>query len=221
MTGPSSPKPVGAVDRLGEPVPTPAGVDPKRWRKFCAQVVMLPGNGCHLWASAPRRGDGYGQFWAKPGDLAGVAGDGVPMLPGMADVDQDQERTRPRTWRAHRFAYVAITGHLLRQDDFLMHLCDQPLCVPVTAEALEHHLAPADNRTNSLDRDQKGRTITPTQFGRTAWSRGPANGPLRRSLAIHAALTDALAAGVGRADLAGIVAAADRDVAGDDHPTLF
>ena len=102
-----------------------------------------------------------------------------------------------------------------------MHRCDQPLCVPITRDALDAHLTAADHRTNSQDRDHKGRTITPGYRGRTAWSRGPANGPVRRSRVIHTALTRALVVGVTRADLPAIIRAADLDATETNHPTLF
>lgn len=206
-----------AVDALGGPVPTPDGVDAYRWSLFCRQVVMLPGSGCHLWTGVPR-GDGYGQFWAARTDLPGPAAD-APMLPGFGDEPADP--AKPRTWRAHRFAYTALTGEWLHRTDQLLHACDQPLCVPITAEALPAHITPGDNATNAADRDHKGRLVTPGHAGSLAWPRrGPAT-PGDRSAAIHTALEKALTDKAKRSDLPAIVAKADAAVRQLSQPTLF
>jgi hypothetical protein len=163
---------VSALDLLGAPVPVPDGVEAGAWGRLCARVVMLPG-GCHLWTAHPRD-DGYAQFWSPAGALAAYEGDPA------------------RPWRAHRFAYVALTGTALEPEDHLMHQCDQPLCVPITAEALLAHLVPGDNVANVREREQRGRGARRGRWGLPVASRSDRRGQLARSLAIHTALADAL-----------------------------
>lgn len=213
-----------AVDRLGMPVPTPSGVDPARWALLTRQVLVIPG-GCHIWTGRPRKRDGYGQFWTEPGDLTvEPIEEAVPMLPGLDDLDpvegQDQQAP-PRIWRAHRFAYIVITGQWITPAQQLLHTCDQPLCVRITTEHLDQHITTGTNRDNAHDRDQKNRTMTPGRIGGTAWStRGPTD-PVDRSMTIHEALARGLTAGQTRAQLAVTIADADTAANTFAHPTLF
>jgi len=235
--------PQTAADRLGREVPTPLYVDVDVWRRLAGMVVILPGDdGCHLWTGPPRS-DGYGQVWIPDGAItcAPAADRHGPPLP-LGDVlggHQDQGEPAParkgRPWRAHRAAYAAITGDELPAEAHLMHRCDQPLCVPITADALAAHLAPGSASENHHDREQKGRSVTPGQFGGrgrgrvTRWTRGTAGGPHRRSVAIHTALAEALAHvtaaalddEAARTHIEAAVRAAETPAAPDDQLPLF
>lgn len=189
-----------ARDLLGAAVAVPEGVEAEVWRRFCARVVMLPG-GCHLWTGPPRD-DGYAQFHVPAGALA--------------------VGRRVGPWRAHRFAYVALTGEGLDVDAQVMHRCDQPLCVPITIEAQREHLVAGDNLANVVDRETKGRTRRLGRYRLPVPSRADQRGQAARSQAIHQALAEALGldehgrptqTDVDRAHLAALVE--EIDAAGD------
>lgn len=185
----------GAQDALGAVVPVPDGVDAEVWRRFAARVIMLPG-GCHMW-TAPPRDDGYGQVHIAAGAVPGA--------------------DRTRIWRAHRFAYAAITGERLDAEVHLLHRCDQPLCVPITAEALAGHIEPGDNLANVADRERRGRGVRRGRHGMPVPSRADRRGQAARSQALHQALAAALAKDSPiRRDRAAIAARlADVDAAGE------
>ncbi|QSB07161.1 hypothetical protein [Natronoglycomyces albus] len=159
-----------ALDALGAPVPTPPGVDPKFWARFSRRVLIIP-NGCHLWTGPPRD-DGYGQLHVAKGAIAGA--------------------DRTRIWRAHRAAYAALTAEVLTEEIHLLHSCDQPLCCPLTTEALRDHLAPGDNVTNVSERESRNRSTRIGSGGLAIPTRADRRGQANRSRALHQALTTAL-----------------------------
>jgi hypothetical protein len=192
-----------ATSALGQPVPIPRTVDPDVWRRFVRKVAIVPG-GCHLWTDRPRD-DGYGQFYTVRSALPAEQPT-APVLPGAEQLDQDQAADdRPRVWRAHRFAWTVLVGPLA-EDQHLMHQCDEPLCVPVTVEALAAHIALGDNAANVADREHKQRGTRRGRHGLMFWGRSDRRGQAARSLALHDALRDALAAGAGPDDLPAVVA---------------
>ena len=181
MTDPTGTMPapmhVSSVPTGGELAPAPAapaGVDPRLWARFAAQVVVLPGGRCHLWLGRPRD-DGYGQFW----------------LPGG------------RVIRAHRFAWAAWHGPLERRV-VIRHQCDEPLCTPITPEAVDGHLAAGTQADNVVDREIRGRGHH-RRGGVRSWT-VDRRGMAARSRALHDAVHAALAAGAGPADLVAVAA---------------
>lgn len=163
---------MSAADILGAAVPVPDGVDPAVWRSLCARVLILPG-GCHVWTGPPRD-DGYAQVWVPPGTLAAY-GEGPA-----------------RPWRGHRFAYAALTGAVLGEEDHVLHQCDQPMCVCVLAEELPRHHKLGTNAANVREREQRGRGTRRGRWGLSIPSRADRRGQYERSLALHNALVDAL-----------------------------
>jgi len=161
-----------AADILGQPVAVPAGVAAEVWRGLCARVLILPG-GCHVWTGPPRN-DGYAQVWVPAGALAAYG----------------EEPGRP--WRGHRFAYAALTGAVLGEEDHVLHQCDQPMCVCVLAEELPRHHKLGTNAANVREREQRGRGTRRGKYGLPIPSRSDRRGQYARSLALHNALVDAL-----------------------------
>lgn len=187
----------GAVDRLGEPIPAAAHVESDVWARFCGQVVIIP-SGCHIWTGRPRD-DGYAQFWA-PSNALHASGDVL-----LTDNQLALEPSRPRVWRAHRFAYSALTGVPLDEAMHLMHQCDEPLCVPITIDQLDRHIAAGTNAINAADRESKGRSTRRGKYGIPVWSMADKRGQRARSLALHEAINNAIAAGLTRYELATVI----------------
>lgn len=151
--------------------------------RFIAKVVQGPGEkDCWLWVGAIAD-DGYGRF--------SIRRDG-----------------REKMVRPHRFLYEHITGQDLTPDVELLHTCDVPICVRVTADA-DTHLLAADHSTNMRDRERKGRAGR-HQVGMRGLS--------RRQLAIRSrTLRDVvLTMGWNREAIAAVIAGA-----GPGQPTLF
>lgn len=186
------------ADRLGEPVPQAPFADPAAWHRLCSQVVIIPG-GCHIWIGKPRD-DGYAQFWA-PSTALHTNGDDVLVTDNQLAL----EPSRPRVWRAHRFAYSALTGVPLDETMHLMHQCDEPLCVPITLEQLDQHILAGTNAANVADRETKNRGTRRGRYGLPIWSMADRRGQHARSLALHEALTTAIAAGLSRYELATVI----------------
>jgi hypothetical protein len=161
-------------DALGRSVPVPDGTDAGLWERFCQRVVMLPAPGCHLWTGPPRD-DGYGQVRVRAGALVA----GVPAaVSGPV--------------RAHRFAYAAITGQTLTEEEHLLHVCDQPLCCRITLDGLAAHQELGDNAANMADKQAKGRNVLPNRWGLPQPTRAARRAQTERSLAIHRVLVEEL-----------------------------
>lgn len=197
----------------------PPHVPAEVWDRFVAKVYSLPRShgSHHLWTSPPRT-DGYGQFWVPryledvlgqpdddPADMPGALP--LPGLPAPAD-SAGSAPVLGRPWRAHRVAWAAWYGPLDRSE-VIMHRCDQPLCVPITREAVDRHLVLGDLVTNAADRDRKNRGARRSRDG-MLWGNADRRGPANRSLAIHQALTAALAQHATPAQVAAAVTIADR-----------
>jgi hypothetical protein len=95
---------------------------------------------CWLWTSFCRPSNGYGDFWMGP-----------------------------RTWAAHRIAYVLEHGDI-PTDRLACHHCDNPACVNPA------HLFLGTHADNAHDRDQKGRTATGLRSPRSAHPETTARG---------------------------------------------
>ena len=88
---------------------------------------------CWLWCGAVGD-DGYGRFWVK--DL--VTGKG-------------------RVFRAHRFALQLVLSRELEADEYVLHRCDNPLCVKATGDD-STHLQLGDHSGNMVERSERGRS---------------------------------------------------------------
>ena len=87
---------------------------------------------CWLWVGAIGD-DGYGRFWVKSDDGS------------------------QRVYRAHRYA---MTEHLSREiapEEYVLHRCDNPLCVKVTGDG-SSHLWLGTHALNMAERSERGRS---------------------------------------------------------------
>lgn len=87
---------------------------------------------CWLWVGAVGD-DGYGRFWVKSEDGS------------------------QRVYRAHRYA---MTEHLNREiapDEYVLHRCDNPLCVKVSGDD-SSHLWLGTHALNMAERAERGRS---------------------------------------------------------------
>jgi HNH endonuclease len=176
----------------GEPVERAPYADPDEWAAFTANVVVVPNNGCHLWIG-DMLGNGYGKH---------VAPAPAARAPVLFGVDHPGEH---RVWGAHRWAWMAWHGPI-PGDLVVMHECDEPLCVPITAETAAAHTRLGTNGDNARARSSRGRGGNLRHGLRRGG--GDARGAYRRSLAVRTALRAALRPGRPVVDLALIVAAA-------------
>jgi hypothetical protein len=96
----------------------------KYMARFISKTTPCPITGCVWWLGATDP-EGYGKF-------------------------QTWDGTKQKHWRAHRFALAAV-GVEVRDDQVVMHMCDQPSCVNVA------HLRPGTQKENRLDCTHKGR----------------------------------------------------------------
>lgn len=85
---------------------------------------------CWIWTGAI--GD-YGRFWVK------------------------NEDGTQRVYRAHRFAMQLVVGKELETHEYVLHRCDNPLCVKV-AEDDSTHLRLGDHSVNMVERSARGRS---------------------------------------------------------------
>ncbi|MBP3977013.1 hypothetical protein [Microbacterium sp. BLY] len=115
---------------------------------------------------------------------------------------------RERMVRPQRLLFEHVTGRELTRDVELLHTCDVPICVRVTADA-DTHLLADDHGANMRDRERKGRAGR-HQVGMRGLS--------RRQLATRSrTLRDlVLTMGWNREAIAAVIAGA-----GADQPTLF
>jgi hypothetical protein len=173
----------------GELIETPGGVDPERWVAFVASVAVIPG-GCHLWLG-DLRGDGYGEFRARP-----------PVEPDLALFDA-QQPVRARRWGSHRWAWQAHHGPV-PAGLVVMHECDEPLCTPVTAEVVALHLRTGTPGDNARARQARGRGGQ-LRYGLHRPG-ADVRGALGRSRALRWAVRDHLAKDQPRYELPDVVA---------------
>jgi hypothetical protein len=171
-----------AATATGRPIPTPPTADPVEWAAFVADVVVIPG-GCHLWLGE-LFGAGYGKVTvaAPPATLFGPP--------------------RRMVTGAHRYTYTVFHGPL--DDDVqVRHCCDEPLCTPVTAAALDDHLTVGDAYDNACDREHRGRGGRRRHGVRR---HGADTRPrLRRSLELQHALRTAIGCGMREVELVDVV----------------
>ena len=69
------------------------------------------------------------------------------------DTGYGQFGYQGKVWRAHRFAYMLVTGR--KPGEAICHSCDNPSCVN------PDHLWEGTQIENMLDRDKKGRGVLP------------------------------------------------------------
>ena len=102
--------------------------------RFFSHVVKGPQPyHCWLWCGAVGD-DGYGRFWVK--DL--VTG-------------------KQRVFRAHRFALQLVMSRELEAHEYVLHRCDNPLCVKATGDD-SAHLRLGDHSVNMVERSERGRS---------------------------------------------------------------
>ena len=102
--------------------------------RFFSHVVKGPQPyHCWLWCGAVGD-DGYGRFWVK--DL--VTG-------------------KQRVFRAHRFALQLVMSRELEAHEYVLHRCDNPLCVKATGDD-STHLQLGDHSVNMVERSERGRS---------------------------------------------------------------
>ena len=102
--------------------------------RFFSHVVKGPQPyHCWLWCGAGGD-DGYGRFWVK--DL--VTG-------------------KQRVFRAHRFALQLVMSRELEAHEYVLHRCDNPLCVKATGDD-SAHLRLGDHSVNMVERSERGRS---------------------------------------------------------------
>lgn len=106
-------------------------MDTSELERFFEKVVKGPEpDDCWIWVGAIGD-DGYGRFSIRRGG-------------------------REQMVRPQRLYYEHLTGRKLTPKVSLLHECDVPICVHVTAGA-DSHLFEGDDRMNMRDREQKGR----------------------------------------------------------------
>lgn len=88
---------------------------------------------CWLWCGAIGD-DGYGRFWVK-----------------------DPVTGKGRVHRAHRFAMQLLISRELEAREYVLHRCDNPLCVKAT-EDNSTHVWLGDHSLNMVDRSERGRS---------------------------------------------------------------
>lgn len=102
--------------------------------RFFSHVVKGPqSHHCWLWCGAVGD-DGYGRFWVK-----------------------DPVTGKGRVLRAHRFAMQLVVGKELEADEYVLHRCDNPLCVKATGDD-STHLQLGDHSLNMVERSERGRS---------------------------------------------------------------
>lgn len=87
---------------------------------------------CWLWVGAVGD-DGYGRFWVKSEDGS------------------------QRVYRAHRYAMTEHLNRELDPDEYVLHRCDNPLCVKVTGDD-SSHLWLGTHALNMAERSARGRS---------------------------------------------------------------
>lgn len=88
---------------------------------------------CWLWCSAIGD-DGYGRLWVK-----------------------DPVTGQQRVFRAHRFAMQLVAGRELETGEYVLHHCDNPLCVKATDDEASH-VRLGNHSLNMGERSARGRS---------------------------------------------------------------
>lgn len=102
--------------------------------RFFSHVVKGPdAHHCWLWCGAVGD-DGYGRFWVK-----------------------DPATGKQRVYRAHRFAMQLMMNRKLEAHEYVLHRCDNPLCVKAV-ENDSTHLQLGDHSVNMVERSERGRS---------------------------------------------------------------
>lgn len=102
--------------------------------RFFSHVVKGPlPHHCWLWCGAVGD-DGYGRFWVK-----------------------DPATGKGRVFRAHRFAMQLVMSRELEAPEYVLHRCDNPLCVKATADD-STHLRLGNHSVNMVERSERGRS---------------------------------------------------------------
>lgn len=129
--------------------------------RFFSHVVKGPeSHHCWLWCGAVGD-DGYGRFWVK--DL--VTGKG-------------------RVYRAHRFAMQLVMSRELEAHEYVLHRCDNPLCVKATGDD-STHLQLGDHSLNMVERSERGRSNFQALRSGTKAERATAARSLRDTVLAH------------------------------------
>jgi len=102
--------------------------------RFFSHVVKGPkAHHCWLWCGAVGD-DGYGRFWVKD--------------PGTG---------KQRVFRAHRLAMQLVLSRELGAHEYVLHRCDNPLCVKATGDD-STHVWLGDHSLNMVERSARGRS---------------------------------------------------------------
>lgn len=102
--------------------------------RFFSHVVKGPEvHHCWLWCGAVGD-DGYGRFWVK-----------------------DPATGKQRVFRAHRFAMQLVLKRELGTHEYVLHRCDNPLCVKAVGDD-STHLRLGDHSVNMVERSARGRS---------------------------------------------------------------
>lgn len=70
---------------------------------------------------------------------------------------KDPATGKGRVFRAHRFALQLVMGKELSPEEFVLHRCDNPLCVKATGDN-STHLRLGDHSVNMVERSARGRS---------------------------------------------------------------
>jgi hypothetical protein len=167
-----------ATAATGENLLTPPYADPADFADVARLTAIVPG-GCHLWLGELFGNNGYGRVTVtvEAPDLYG------PRL---------RLETMP-----HRYAWSAWHG-TIPDGGHVLHQCDEPLCAPLTARAVDGHLHTGNPLDNALECARRGRQGS-TRHGLRQY--GADTRPrLDRARQLQAAVRSALRAGRPLAD---------------------
>lgn len=114
---------------------------------------------CWIWCGAIGD-DGYGRFWVK------------------------SEDGKQRVYRAHRYAMTLLHGREIDVEEYVLHRCDNPLCVKVTDDD-STHLRLGDHSMNMMERSERGRSNFQVLRLGTKKERAGAARSLRDSVRLH------------------------------------
>lgn len=70
---------------------------------------------------------------------------------------KDPATGKQRVFRAHRFAMQLVVSKELEADEYVLHRCDNPLCVKATGDD-GSHLWLGTHALNMMERSQRGRS---------------------------------------------------------------
>jgi len=209
----------------GPPVTVPPRVEPGTWAAFAANVVVLD-DACHLWMGRLQGNTGYGEFtYRAAANVRRVTGAHRFAYEAFFDLPRVPRRRRRRRAAADANGTLPLFAlpepaarneveEELDEPQHVRHLCNEPLCTPVTAQRAATHLLVGDAVDNAMDRESAGRGGR-RRFGISRLGSGHPDGIGRTQISeeLQAAIRTAL-------DLnlppAGLVAAIDRVYADGD-----